>query len=277
MAEKRGTSPHSLLKGVAGGLLRAAAVYLILYQLRLPALLASNLERLSKLAITQGLDSVEAVLVKLAKSFTSNPTALLVLLLSITSWILGGQLLRAAWKTLTRLWGRRSRLILFALNVISTLFWILAIIALLAPVLGALAENLPYLRLLASIARTLDAALLAFVISALTPFAASLINICESRTRVGRKASLLLALGSLLYAASATALYMAWRSRARPLLEKLRVTKLDATLVSQVLSVLAVLASLLGLLLNVILVASILLALGFLGAWIDYWRASRGT
>ncbi len=266
-----------LLGGVAGGVLRFAAAYILLYQLRVPQLLSNKLSLVAREASVSGAKLAEARLSALMGMFVADKRMLALLAASVAAWVVGGRLLSRAWRSLTRFWGRGTRLALFALNVVSTLFWVLALVALLAPILANVSADLPYLRTLAGIARSLDAALVAFMLSALTPFAASLLNMREARSVTGRHASILLALGSLLYALAAIILYLTWRSYSRTLIRGLGAGfRLDAETVSRLLSLFAALFAALTNVLKLVLVASLLLSLGFLGAWLDYRRASRG-
>ncbi len=285
--------PPSILWGVLGSLLKIYAIAVLAVILDVPGTVADVLEALAVLAEHGALRLARLPLPNPIRLVASVPNALLgaaLLATGVAAWIAGSKFLDRGWKGLTGRWGRGARIALLVFNAVGTALWILGLVALVYPfvaayVSGALGSTAEYLNVLVETARSVHIALIAFALSALTPAVAGLIHLTQAWGRGGRLAAILLALGGLVYAANAIVVYMAWRGFASSVLASLPHTAslksitsvLTPQLEARILEGLASIAAMFTTYLRIAMAAYALWALGFLAAWLDYRRASRGT
>lgn len=278
---------HSILLGALGALLRLYGVAAIAVLVDLPSLIADALRTLAdSIAGGGGLSALTGLAAALALPLARmGILGVLIVISGVGAWLLGGKLLDRGWKAITSRWSRRARYALLFFNILGTALWILGLIALAYPFVsaylrGVLGSAESYLETLVSTARVVHVALIAFALSALTPAVAGAIHATQSWGKKGRLAALLLSLGGLIYGVNAIVVYVAWRRFAADVLAHLPASNIAAlmtpSLAAMILRGLADIASMFSIYLRIAMITYVLWFIGFIAAWWDYWRASRG-
>ncbi len=284
-------SVHAILLGALGALLRLYGIATIAVIFDLPGLVADSLRLLAEdVAGKGGLEALAGLAAAIGRPLIElGPLGLLLVASGILAWLFGGKLLDRGWKAITARWSRRARLALLFFNALGTALWIIGLVALAYPfvsayIRGALGGVNGYLTALVSTAKSVHIALIAFSISALTPALAGAIHATQSWGRRGRMAAILLSLGGLIYGVNAIIVYAAWRHFASTVLERMPhihglnlASVVTPQLAALILRGLAGIISMFTIYLRVAMVAYLMWLVGFIAAWLDYWRASRGT
>lgn len=272
-----------MLWGTLGSLLRLYGITVMAVLLDVPGYIASILEGLAETARTAGLQAVETelsnMMLKMIFLLAAMPLTIVLLVTGIAAWFAGGSLIEKGWKRLTGAWSKRARYALLAFNIMGTLLWVLGVLVIIYPLISVyLGTNSSYITAVIQVARNIKAALLAFILSALTPVAASIIHATQAWGRGGKIASFLLLIGGLIYAANAVIVYMAWREFATRVLHFIPVGTASITpdALAAILDGLAEVAKVFTTYLRIAMVTYAVWVVGFLAAWWDYWRASKG-
>ncbi len=285
--EREKPSPHGILLGALGSLLRLLGIAVLAVLLDVPGFVATNLHQLALLTAKSGVAALER---SITNSFVNNLASISVYfiyallgLLGVAAWFMGGKSIEHGWKRLTSRWSKRARRALLAFNIIGTALWLLGIFALIYPFVSTYIANMlggsaSYIDALVQTARNVNIALIAFTLSALTPAIAGLIHATQAWGRGGKLAALFFVIGGLVYAANVLVVYLAWRTFAAKVLHMLPSNPAAVTpeQLAAILDGLAGIAAMFTMYLRMAMITYALWLIGFLAAWWDYWRASRG-
>ncbi len=285
--EQREPSPHGVLWGALGSLLRLLGIAVLAILLDVPGFVAANLHQLALLTARSGVaaleESITGSLIDVLASIPVYIIYALLGLLGITAWFIGGKFIERGWKRLTSRWSKRARRALLVFNIIGTLLWLLGIFALIYPFVSTYIANMlggsaSYIDAIVQTARNVNIALIAFTLSALTPAVAGLIHATQAWGRGGKLAALFFVIGGLVYAANVLVVYLAWRAFAAKTLHLLPSNPAAITprQLAAILDGLAGIAAMFTMYLRIAMITYALWLIGFLAAWWDYWRASRG-